>query len=71
MIFLQKIRNTNKEIKGFRNMKFAIKYVNKKRHLAYFNSLPAAMQAMNDMIMAEGRKKHIYEIVEVKDYDEK
>lgn len=52
-------------------MKFAIKYVNKKRHLAYFNSLPAAWQAMNDMIMAEGRKKHIYEIVEVKDYDEK
>lgn len=50
--------------------KFAIKYANKKRKLAYFNSLPAAMQAMNDMIKAEGRKKHIYEIVEVEDYDE-
>lgn len=50
-------------------MKWAVKYVNKKRHLAYFNSLPAAMQAMNDMMKAEGRKKHIYEIVEVKDYD--
>jgi len=50
--------------------KYAIKYVNKKRHLAYFNSLAAAMQAMKVMQEAEGRKKHIYAIVEVEDYDE-